>query len=62
MKKFILYDLVRPTLTRVGAMVAGYLLASVGADPDLAQQIAVGITAAGLVLVDLISRKLVEGR
>ena len=59
MKNFILRELLRPTLTRVGAMVAGYLVATIGTDPDVANQISVGISAVGLVLMDLITRKVV---
>ena len=60
MKHFLLRDLLAPTITRVGAALAGYLVATYAADPQTASQIGVGISAIGLLLVDLITRKIVE--
>lgn len=64
MKSFILRDIVGPLVARIGTVIATYLVVEVAANPEAANQIATGISAAALVLVDLIIGKTVrqEGR
>lgn len=49
----LLRSIVRPLIERVGTMVAAYLIAR-GVDSDAAAQLLNGLTAAALVLFDLV--------
>lgn len=60
MKTFLIKEILTPVATRVGAVLAGYLVGSLATDPQIASQIGVGLSAACLVLVDLIARKVLE--
>ena len=46
-------NILMPLLGRLGTFVTGWLIAA-GAPSELAQQVAIGVTAVGLILFDLL--------
>ena len=62
MKSLLIREFLKPMATRLGAVVAGYLVATLATDPAVANQIGVGLAAAAALAIDLVTRKLVEGR
>lgn len=59
MREFLLYNLLRPLLERVGTMVAAYLIAK-GLDGDQVAQFVNSIVAAFLVGLELIVAAIVR--
>jgi len=60
LKSFLIKEILTPVATRLGAVAAGYLVGKLAVDPDAAGQIGVGLSALCFVLVDLVSRKVLE--
>lgn len=57
--KFILEELVKPLAGRLGSLAAGGLV-GMGVNATHADQVAIGIAAAVLIAIDLITRKMVQ--
>ena len=61
MKSFIIRELLKPALTRVGTALGFFLVGTVAVSPDVAEQIQVGLIAAIGVVVDLVVRHTMAG-
>lgn len=56
MKNFIVREIAKPLVKRVGT-AAGALLIAQGIDGSTVEQIVTGLSALGLIAVDLVTRK-----
>lgn len=59
MKSFLVKEILKPLATRVGAVAAGLTISALGAEPEIANQIGIGITAAIFLICDLVIRQTV---
>ena len=57
MKDFIIRQLARPVVTRLGTGVAMFLTGTLAVEPETANQVAIGVAAAGGIILDFITRR-----
>lgn len=57
MKNFLMRQVLGPMFARLGTLAAGVLVGTLAVEPETANQVAMGIGAAGAVVLDLITRK-----
>lgn len=66
MLQIIKTNILRPLLARVGTATSAALVMSLGTNPTIADQVAVGVMGVGLVIFDLVTswvnRKAVTGK
>lgn len=61
MKSFIIRELLKPALSRLGTALGFFLVGTMAVQPDVAKQIEVGLIAGIGVMVDLIVRQVGKG-